>query len=76
MRRAMLALLVVIRVGGLIDKPLDLEHNCRDEGRQNKEAEDNHEGAFLNAGVHPDERDQQQRRNTKGDGGKNEDRVR
>ncbi len=66
---------VVVLIRRLINEPFDLEHGCRQEGRQDEEAQNSYKGAILNSWVHPDERDQQQGRDAKGDRRKDRDWV-
>lgn len=63
-------------VGGLISKPLDLEHDCRDKGRDDEESHNGREHPVLDAWIQPDQRDQQQGRDAQSDGGKEVERVR
>ena len=65
-----------LRIGVLISKPLDLEHRSRDEGRDNEEGQNGREGPVLYSGIHPNQRDQEQRWNAKRDRGKDVDWVR
>ncbi|MGF9758275.1 hypothetical protein AAII07_24040 [Microvirga sp. 0TCS3.31] len=67
---------MAILIRRLISQPFDLEHNGSDKGRNDEEGHNGREGPILNSGVHPNQRDQQQSRNAKGDGGKDVERVR
>jgi hypothetical protein len=69
------SLSVMLLVGGLVSQPFDLEHHSRDKGGDDEEGHNGREGPFLNAWIHPDQRDQQQSRNAEGDRAKNLDRV-
>ena len=64
-----------ISVGGLINESLDLEHHCRDKGREQEKAQNGRKGAFLDPRVQSDQRDRQQSRNAEGDGSKDIDGV-
>jgi hypothetical protein len=66
---------VVIGVRGLINQPFNLEHHSRDKGREQEKAQDGRKGPLLDSGIHPDQRDQQQSRNAKGDGSKEVDGI-
>ena len=67
---------VAILIRGLINKPFDLKYDRSDKGRQDQEAQNGHESTILNGWVHPNQRDQQQRRNAQSDCGKDVERVR
>jgi hypothetical protein len=66
---------VVIGVRGLISEPLDLEHRCRDKGREHEKAQNGRKGPVLDSWVHADQRDQQKSGNAKGDRSENVDWV-